>query len=140
MMCECVCQEKYDEKRSKKKCDENPGHFETSRAMHRLVRHMKKLLLFAAAVFGTTVASQAGVNLHLGLPLPPLPPLPGIGVVIGRPAPRVIVQEPVECAPAPVVVAPPVYCPPPRVYYAPPPVVVYPRYEHYRHRGHYGRW
>ena len=41
---------------------------------------MKKLLLLSAILIGAATASQAGVRLHLGLPLPPLPPLPGIGI------------------------------------------------------------
>lgn len=118
---------------------------------------MKKILLLSAIFLGAVSVSQAGIHLHLGLPLPPLPPLPGVTIT----------------APAPVY-APPV-CPPAYSYYGPsysyygpdyygpsvivrPPVVRfgfgYPYYGHYYHpyyhggfRGyyhggyrHHGRW
>ena len=59
---------------------------------------MKKILLLSAILIGAATASQAGVRLHLGLPLPPLPALPHISIGV----------------PAPVVVPAPVY--PPSVY------------------------
>jgi hypothetical protein len=78
---------------------------------------MKKLLVLSAVMFGTVVASRAGVDIRIGLPLPPLP-----HIVIGHHAPRVVVHAPPVCAPPPRVVyapAPVVYAPPPRVVYAP---------------------
>src|SRR5438045_4153695 len=100
---------------------------------------MKKLLLLSAVLLGTVAASQAGISVRFGLPLPPLP-----GIVIGRPAPQIVVEQPRVYAPAPVIVQPPVVCAPPAVVYAPPaicapPVVVVPRvvspryYAHLRH-------
>src|ERR1051326_5860175 len=100
---------------------------------------MKKILLLSAVLLGAVSVSQAGIQLHLGLPLPPLPPLPH--VVIGTP--HVTVE-----APAPVY-APPV-CPAPAYSYAPdycpPAVVVEPPvvsfgfgYPYYGHYGHYYR-
>ena len=85
---------------------------------------MKKLALLAAVLLGTAAASQAGVSVHIGIPLPPLP-----RVIFGHPAP--VVVSPGHCLP-PVVVAPP---------YGP--VYGYPHghYNHghryYRH-GHHG--
>jgi hypothetical protein len=88
---------------------------------------MKKMLVLAAALLGTAAASQAGVDVHIGIPLPPLP-----HIVIGRPAP-----PPVVYAPPPRMCVPPavVYAPPPPVVYAAPPVV-YARPGYYGH-GHY---
>jgi|SRR6185295_9603932 hypothetical protein len=63
---------------------------------------MKKLALLAAVLLGTAAASQAGINIHIGIPLPPLPPLPG--VIFGHPAPVVVAPRP---CPPPVVVVPP---------------------------------
>jgi hypothetical protein len=100
---------------------------------------MKKLLILSAVLLGTAAASQAGgIDIRIGLPLPPLP-----HVVISAPAPRVIVHEPrvvvraPVCAPAPVYVPPPV-CAPAPVIVAPPRRVVYaaPYYCH-RHHQHY---
>jgi hypothetical protein len=83
----------------------------------RLFSRMKKLLLLSALILGTAAASQAGIDIRIGLPLPPLP-----SVVIGHPTPRVVVPAPrvvIEPPCAPVVVAPPVCAPPPRVVYVP---------------------
>src|SRR5947208_5897628 len=94
---------------------------------------MKKILLLSAVLLGAASVSQAGIHLHLGLPLPPLPPLPRISIT----------------APAPVY-APPV-CPPAYSYsyapdydYCPPSVVVRPPvvsfgfgYPYYRSYGNY---
>ena len=98
---------------------------ETAGVRMRLFTRMKKILFLSAILLGTAVASRAGVGVHIGLPLPPLPPLPNI--VIGAPAPRVVVREPrVFYPPVPVVVAPRPVCGPPvvvvprrRVVYAP---------------------
>lgn len=60
---------------------------------------MKKLALLAAVLLGTAAASQAGVSVHIGIPLPPIP-----RVIFGHPAP--VVVAPGHCLP-PVVVAPP---------------------------------
>jgi hypothetical protein len=70
----------------------------------RLIERMKKMLMLAAVLVGTAAASQAGIDIHIGLPLPPLP-----RVIIGYPAPVVVAPRP--CGPS-VVVAPmcgPVY-------------------------------
>jgi hypothetical protein len=104
---------------------------------------MKKLLVLSAVLLGTAAASQAGgIDVRIGLPLPPLP-----RIVIGVPVPRVIVHEPrvivraPVCAPAPVYVpapvcAPaPVYLPPRRVVYASPRFV--PCYRDCRHHHHH---
>jgi hypothetical protein len=119
--------------------------FETSGRLLRLLFRMKKLLVLSTVLLGTAVASQAGIDVHIGIPLPPLP-----HIVIGHPAPPVVVQPPpvvyapapAVCAPAPVVVAPPtVYAPPP-VIYGPPVAVVRPMprgyYKHWLHRNE--RW
>jgi hypothetical protein len=80
---------------------------------------MKKLLLLSVVLLVAVSASQAGVHLDIGLPLPrlPLPPLPGI--TIGRPAPRAYYD-------APGYYAPPVYEAPPPVYYDSPVVIAPP--------------
>jgi len=76
--------------------------------------------MLAAVLFGTAAASQAGIDIHIGIPLPPLP-----RVIFGYPAP--VVVAPRYCAP-PVVVAPP--CGPVYGY----------RYGHYAQRyGYYHR-
>src|SRR5436190_23536597 len=97
-----------------------------ARLLRQFVR-MKKLLVLSAVLLGTAAASQAGgIDIRIGLPLPPLP-----HVVISAPAPRVIVHEPrvvlraPVCAPAPVYVpvcapAPVIVVPPRRVVYAAP--------------------
>jgi len=53
---------------------------------------MKKLIMLAAVLLGTAAASQAGIDIRIGLPLPPLP-----RVIFGHPAPVVVV--PGYCAP-----------------------------------------
>ena len=104
----------------------------------RLFTRMKKLLLLSAVLLGTVAASRAGVDVHIGFPLPPLP-----HIIIGAPAPPVVVQEPVVVAPpvyapAPVVVAPPVVCAPrPVVVVRPRPVVYAYPHGHYSHRYEY---
>jgi len=97
---------------------------------------MKKLLLFSTVLLGTTVASRAGVDIRIGVPLPPPP-----SIVIGHPAPAPVV---VRSYPPPVVVASPRYVAP-RVCVAPPVVisrptrVVYaPPHHHYGHGYHHG--
>lgn len=65
---------------------------------------MKKLAMLAVVLLGTTAASQAGIDIHIGIPLPPVP-----RIILRPPAPCVV-PAPRYCAP-PVVVAPP-YCPP----------------------------
>jgi hypothetical protein len=84
----------------------------------RRILRMKKLILLSAVLFGTAVASQAGVHVDIGigLPFPPIP-LPG-RVIVSRPAPVIVERAPV-CPPAPVYVEPR-YCPPPRVVYVEP--------------------
>lgn len=82
---------------------------------------MKKLVLLSAVLFGTVVASQAGVHVDvgIGLPFPPIP-LPG-RVIISHPAPVYVERAPVYVAPRcepPVVYVP--RCEPQR-YYAPRP-------------------
>jgi len=98
----------------------------------RLISRMKKLILLSAVLFGTAVASQAGVYVDIGFRLP-VPPLPFPG--------RVVISHP-----APVYVAP-AYCAPPRVVYVPPPVVCvsapryYPQpvyYSKHSHGKHHG--
>jgi hypothetical protein len=106
---------------------------------------MKKLLALSAVLLGTAVASRAGgIDVRIGLPLPPLP-----RIVIGAPAPHVIVHEPrvvvrpTICAPAPMYVRPPV-CPPPvvvprrRLAYAPAYYCApHCRHHHHHYRGHH---
>src|SRR6266496_3102379 len=91
---------------------------------------MKKILLLSAMLLGAVSVSQAGIHLHLGLPLPPLPPLPRVSVTV--PAP---VYAPPVC--------PPVYSYAPD-YYCPPTVVVRPPVVRfgfgYPYYGHYGRY
>lgn len=109
----------------KQKVHEKTCRREIPSASLRLFSRMKKYLFLSAVLLGTAVATQAGgIDVRIGIPLPPLP-----GIVIGRPAPRVIVREPEICAPAPVIVAPPAYCPPAVVYAEP----YYSRNSHYWH-------
>jgi hypothetical protein len=89
---------------------------------------MKKLLLVATVLMGGVAASQAGLNISIGIGLPH-PPLPRPGIVIHRPAPY---------CPPPVYVAPPI-CPP-RVIVACPPVYHRPGYDRHDHRRGYDRW
>jgi hypothetical protein len=115
---------------------------ETSERMCRLFERMKKLLLLSTVFLGTALASHAGVDVHIGFGFP-LPPLPRI--VIGAPAPCVVVSAtpavvyaPPVCAPAPVVVVSPVVCAPRPVILAPyPRVIVAPPYAYYSHRYEY---
>lgn len=88
---------------------------------------MKKYLFLSAVLLGTVATSNAGdIDFHLGIPLPPLP-----RIIIGHPAPRVIVQPPVCVTVRPrVVYAPAPHCASPRVVYARP--YAY----HSRERGH----
>jgi len=72
---------------------------QTLKSNSRRTWRMKKLAMLVAVLFGTAAASQAGIDIHIGIPLPPLP-----RVVFGYPAP--VVVAPRYCAP-PVVVAPP---------------------------------
>jgi hypothetical protein len=102
----------------------------------RLYYYMKKLLLLSAVLLGAVTASQAGVRLNIGIPLPVPPP------VVVAPAPTYVQPEPTYVEPAP-----PVYAAPP-VVVAPPPVVVgppvldfrfgQPYWQHFRHEySHY---
>ena len=146
--------EQFIQRKSYGKC----WPFEEKLKRYVYIKYMKKILLLSAILIGAATASQAGVRLHLGLPLPPLPPLPHISIGV----------------PAPVVVPAPVY--PPSVYVPGPSISLgfgdcydygyygYPRYDYpryayrypyyhhgyrypyYRHdyrghdyRGHYGR-
>lgn len=94
---------------------------------------MKKILLLSAVLLGAVSVSQAGLHLHLGLPLPPLPPLPGVSVTVPGP-----VYAPPVCPPVYSYYGPDYYCPPSVV--VRPPVVRfgfgYPYYGHY-HGGYY---
>jgi hypothetical protein len=93
---------------------------------------MKKYLVLSAVLLGAVASSHAGgIDFRFRLPLPPLP-----HIVIGQPAPRVVVRAPEVCLPPPpVVYVPAPYCPPPVVYHRPP--VVYGRYAYSSHdRGH----
>jgi hypothetical protein len=105
---------------------------------------MKKLLVLSAVLLGTAAASQAGgIDVRIGLPLPPLP-----RIVISAPAPHVIVHEPRVvvrapiCAPAPIYVPPPVCAPTPvfiprrRVVYVSPQSYV-PCHRDCRHHHHH---
>jgi len=101
----------------------------------RRILRMKKLILLSAVLFGTSVSSQAGVHVDIGigLPFPPIP-LPG-RVIVSRPAPVIVERAPVYVAPE--------YCPPPRVVYTPPPVVyVQPRgyYSYPSHHYSHSDW
>src|SRR5207244_10195501 len=88
---------------------------------------MKKLLLLSAVLIGAASASQAGVHLNIGFPLPFLPPLPGI--TIGRPAPRAYYDAPRAYYEAPsAYYAPPVCEAPPPVCYDAPRVFAPPVY------------
>jgi hypothetical protein len=103
---------------------------------------MKKLLLLSALAFGAVSASQAGVHVDIGIPLP--------HEIIFR-APRVYAPAPpVYVQPAPVYDDPRFYAPAPRVVIAPPVFDFrfgggyyggyrdcYPR--HYGYGGHYYR-
>jgi hypothetical protein len=103
------------------------ARIEIAKAPLRQFVRMKKILVLSAVLLGTAVASRAGgIDVRIGLPLPPLP-----RIIIGAPAPHVIVHEPrvvmrpPVCAPAPVylpppVCAPPVFVPRRRVVYAAP--------------------
>jgi hypothetical protein len=108
---------------------------------------MKKLIVLSAVLLGAVATTRAGVDVHIGLPLPPLP-----HIVIGRPAPPpVVVYSPprVRCAPPPPVCyvpPPPRYCPPPRVVYVEPRYSRHGRYDRHdrydrydRHDGHHHR-
>jgi hypothetical protein len=92
---------------------------------------MKKLLILSAVLLGTAAASQGGIDVRIGLPLPPLP-----RIVIGAPAPHVIVHgprvaiRPPICAPGPIYVPPPVCAPAP--VYVPRRRVVYASHGHHR--------
>lgn len=100
----------------------------TSVNKFRPTSRMKKLAMLAAVLLGTTAASQAGLDIHIGIPLPPLP-----RIVVRHPAPVVVVPAPRYCPP-PVVVAPPP-CPP--VYHY---VQRYPHghpHGYYRHGNHW---
>jgi hypothetical protein len=104
--------------------------------MSRLFPHMKKYLFLSAVLLGTVATSHAGgIDFHFGIPLPPLP-----RIIIGHPAPRVIVQQPPVCLPAPprVVYTPAPQCAPPPVVYVPPRVVYTRPYAYYspRERAH----
>jgi hypothetical protein len=102
---------------------------------------MKKILLFSAVLLATAASSHAGgIDIRIGLPLPPLP-----HIVIGHPAPRVVVAPPrvvvSRPCPPPLVVAPayPRVVAPSVVYGAPPARVVYvPRHRYCGHFKHYG--
>src|SRR5688500_13950107 len=103
--------------------------------MRRPFARMKKYLVLSAVLLGAVASSHAGgIDFHFRLPLPPLP-----HVVIGHPAPRVVVRAPVCLPPPPVVYVPRPHCPPPVVYHRPP--VVYGRPYAYssHHHGHHGR-
>src|SRR5205814_9952445 len=105
---------------------------------------MKKLLLLSAVLLGAASASQAGVHLDIGLPLPPLP-LPGI--IFGRPTPRAYYDAPRSYYAPPVCEAPPYYDYDSPVIIAPPRLSFGfgPRYygyhdydrHHYSYRGDY---
>ena len=65
---------------------------QTNRNGFRRIERMKKILMLAAVLVGTAAASQAGIDLRIGIPLPPLP-----RVIFGYPAP--VVVAPQHCAP-----------------------------------------
>ena len=95
-------------------------------AAPRLTCCMKKMLLLSAVLLGAASASQAGVQVSIGIGIP----LPG--VVISQPAPVVVAPPPV-CAPPPVVVTRPVMVTPAPVYYGCRPVWYgYPGRQHHR--------
>ena len=77
----------------------------------RLTCCMKRTLLLSAVLFGVVAASQAGVQLNIGINIP----LPG--VVIAAPAPAIVAPPVVWAAPPAVIVAPPFVVAPPPVYY-----------------------
>ena len=95
---------------------------EISSRRSRLIFRMKKILLLSAVLLGTSVASQAGVHLDIG-----------IGFLF--PAP-VIVQPAPACASPPVFVEPH-YCEPPQVVYVPPPVIYVPQRYYYSRPPYY---
>jgi hypothetical protein len=74
---------------------------------------MKKIFVLSAILLGAVSASQAGIRLNIGLPLPPLPLPPLPGITIGRSAPPAYYGAPAPYCyddpyySAPVVVAPP---------------------------------
>jgi len=86
---------------------------------------MKKLLLVATVIGAGMAFSHAGINISIGLPLPPLPR-------------AIVIQRPVVACPPPVIVAPPA-CPPRVVVPCPPPVYYQPRHGHghWNHRYDY---
>jgi hypothetical protein len=107
-----------------------PKKFSPLPSHHR----MKKLLLAGMILTAGLGLAPAGINISIGIPLPPLPPLPRPAVVVHQP--RVVYAPP-------VVVAPPVYRPRVAVSHYPPPVYYYyqphPGHGHYKHhpgRGH----
>lgn len=86
--------------------------------------------MLAAVLLGTTAASQAGLDIHIGIPLPPLP-----RIVVQHPAPVIVVPSPRYCPP-PVVVAPPP-CPPVYHYvHRYPPGYAHGYYHYGNHWGH----
>ena len=94
---------------------------------------MKKPLLLSILAFGAVSASQAGIHVDIGIPLPH-------EIIFG--APR-YVPAPVYVEPAPVCVEPRYYAPAPRVVIAPPTFDVqfgggyYEGYRDYRGHGRY---
>ncbi len=95
----------------------------------RLILRMKKLVLLSVVLFGTVVASQAGVQLNIGFGFPFIR---SERVIVTHPAPVYVERVPV-CAPAPVYVAPPRCYAAPRVIYAPPRYYSYPSQHSYHH-------
>ena len=102
-------------------------------AAPRLTCCMKKMLLLSAVLLGAASASQAGVQVSIGIGIP----LPG--VVIAQPA-LVVVAPPVVCAPPPrvVVTRPFVVAPAPVYYGCRPGWRGYPGPRHYH--GWHHRW
>jgi hypothetical protein len=89
---------------------------------------MKKLLLVATVLVGGMTFAQAGINISIGLPLPPLP------------RPGIVIRQPAVVCPPPVYIAPPV-CPPRVVVPCPPVYYHQPAYGHHNHHGRgYDRW
>jgi hypothetical protein len=100
-----------------------------SKSFRRMWR-MKKLLFGTAVLLGAVAVSRAGIDIHIGLPLPPLP-----RVVIAPPLPVVVAPAPAMVYQAPVVYpAPVVPCPAPVVVVAPP----VRGYRYAQRRGYYG--
>ncbi len=89
----------------------------------RLIPRMKKLLLVAAVLMGGVAASQAGLNISIG---------------IGVPRHSVVIRHPVPVCPPPVYIAPPVCRP--RMVVPGPPVFYQPGYEQHHQRRGYDRW